>query len=393
MKMPLYIHIPFCLKKCDYCDFFSKIPEDSRFIVKNFTIKDYIDALSSQIDFLIKHFSVKNFTTIYIGGGTPSVLSAGHLERLCGKIAPFAKNAEFTIEINPGDLTEDFLRAASAGGINRLSLGIQCKDDDVLRAVGRRTTVSQIENAVFLIKKWWRDAWSADFIAGLPLQSKEMLARDIDFAAENGASHISLYSLSVEAGTLLAANISSGKTRYDADRADEIWLFGRDLLEKKGFFQYEISNFAKKGFESRHNLSYWTLCDYLGAGAGATGTVGAKRFTNTRDIAKYIAFWKKASTDTPAKDIPGEREILDFETREFEFLMMGLRTLRGISEGEYQRRFGGDLAERLGADTADGVFSRWERKGLAHKATISGENFFSLTRDGILFLNAFLRDD
>lgn len=392
MKTSLYIHIPFCIKKCDYCDFFSRTPENSHFIVKNFTINDYIDALSNHIAFLTEHFSVKNFTSVYIGGGTPSVLSARHLERLCGKIAPFARNAEFTIEINPGDLTEEFLLAAASGGINRLSLGIQCKNDEVLRAVGRRTTVSQIENAVFLIKKWWRASWSADFIAGLPLQSTEMLGRDIDFAAENGASHISLYSLSVEAGTHLAANISSGKTRYDADRADKIWLFGRDLLEKKGFFQYEISNFAKKGFESRHNLSYWTLCDYLGAGAGATGTVGEKRFTNTRDTAKYIAFWKNAAPDTPAKNIPGEREILDFETREFEFLMMGLRTLRGISESEYTRRFGGDLASRLGADTADGVFSRWEKKGLAHRATFSGENFFSLTRDGILFLNAFLRD-
>lgn len=390
--MPLYIHIPFCLRKCDYCDFFSKIPEDLRFIVKNFTINDYIDALLSQISFFIEHFSVKNFTSIYIGGGTPSILSARQLERLCEKIAPLAENAEFTIEINPGDLTEDFLRAAASSGINRLSLGIQCKSDDVLRAVGRRTTVSQIENAVSLIKKFWHGAWSADFIAGLPFQSKEMLKDDIDFAAENGASHISLYSLAVEEGTPLAEKIDSGKTRYDADLADEIWLFGRERLEKKGFFQYEISNFAKKGFESRHNLSYWTLCDYLGAGAGATGTVGAKRFTNTRDIEKYIEFWKNAAMETQAKNIPGKREILDFKTREFEFLMMGFRTLRGISAREYKRRFTGDLASRLGANKVDGVFSRWEKKGLAHKTTIQGETFFSLTRDGILFLNKFLQE-
>ncbi|MDE7291379.1 MAG: radical SAM family heme chaperone HemW [Treponemataceae bacterium] len=390
--MPLYIHIPFCLKKCDYCDFFSKVLENSRFIVKNFTISDYIEAVLNQISFLIEHFSVKNFTSVYIGGGTPSVLSANQLKILCERIAPFAKGAEFTIEANPGDLSKEFLQAAASGGINRLSLGIQCKNDEVLRAVGRRTTVSQIEGAISMIGKFWRGAWSADFIAGLPFQTKEMLASDIEFAAENGASHISLYSLSVEEGTPLAENIRSGRTRHDADFADEIWIFGREILEKKGFFQYEISNFAKKGFESRHNLSYWTLCDYLGAGAGATGTMSGKRFTNTRDIAKYIEFWKNAALETRRKNAPGKTEILDFETREFEFLMMGLRTLRGVGAREYERRFGGNLASRLGADKADGVFSTWQKKGLASTTRISGETFFSLTRDGILFLNKFLRD-
>ena len=387
--MHLYIHIPFCLKKCDYCDFFSKIPKDSRFIVKNFTINDYIEALLNQIIFLIEHFSVKKFTTMYIGGGTPSVLGAEQLEVLCKKIAPLANGAEFTIEANPGDLSEEFLLAAASGGINRLSLGIQCKNDDVLRAVGRRTTVLQIEGAVSMIGKFWRGTWCADFIAGLPLQSKEMLAEDIEFAAENGASHISLYSLAVEEGTPLTEKIRSGKTRLDEDSADDIWLFGREFLEKKGFMQYEISNFAKKGFESRHNLSYWTLCDYLGAGAGATGTFGEKRFTNTKDIAKYIEFWKNAA---PKKNAPGETEILDFETREFEFLMMGLRTLRGVGAREYERRFGGNLALRLGAYKADGVFANWQKKGLARVTHVSDETFFSLTRDGILFLNKFMRD-
>ncbi len=390
--MPLYIHIPFCLKKCDYCDFFSAIPEDSQFIVKNFTINDYIEALLNQISFLKEHFSVKNFTSVYIGGGTPSVLGAKQLEILCEGISPLANGAEFTIEANPGDLTKEFLQAAAAGGINRLSLGIQCKNDEVLRAVGRRTTVSQIEDAVSLIGKFWKGAWCADFIAGLPLQSKEMLAEDIEFAAENGASHISLYSLAVEEGTPLAEKIRSGKMRHDADFADEIWIFGREFLEKKGFFQYEISNFAKKGFESRHNLAYWTLCDYLGAGAGATGTACEKRFTNTRDIAKYIDFWKNGLPETPRKNAPGETEILDFETREFEFLMMGLRTLLGVGAREYERRFGGKLASRLGADKSDGVFSLWQKNGLARTTSISGETFFSLTRDGIIFLNKFLRD-
>lgn len=408
--MLLYIHIPFCQGKCGYCDFFS---ENSRDVFRgsHFTIRDYIEAVSNQIEFLASRFGVKNFSSVYIGGGTPSILGEAELELLCAAIksssAPLLQNAEFTIEANPESVTEGFLKAAQLGGANRLSLGIQCADDGVLKSVGRRTNRAQILEAVRLIRKNWHGQWCADFIAGLPFQTKEMLRDDLNFAFQNGAAHISLYALSLEEGTPLEKNVLSGTIKYNADFADELWLFGRDILESLGFSQYEISNFALPGHESRHNGGYWRLRDYLGAGAGAVGTIwignrnsafGKKsaqekkgvRFTNTRNIKEYIEFWKgikwKGEGEFPVP--PGEFEPIDLQTEEKEFLMMGFRTTRGIGENEYRARFGENLAERLGVK--NGTFEKWQEKKLALVTQKNGDVFYSLSREGLLFLNRFL---
>lgn len=408
--MLLYIHIPFCKGKCGYCDFFSENPRDV-FRENSFTMRDYIEAVSNQIEFLVSRFDVKNFSSVYIGGGTPSILGEAELESLCAAIksssAPFSQDAEFTIEANPESVTEEFLKAAQLGGANRLSLGIQCADDGVLKSVGRRTNRAQILEAVRLIKKFWQGQWCADFIAGLPLQTKKMLRDDLNFAFQNGAAHISLYALSLEEGTPLEKKVSSGALNYDADFADELWLFGRDILEKLGFSQYEISNFALPGHESRHNGGYWQLRDYLGVGAGAVGTIwignrnfdfgknsaqekNGVRFSNTRNIKEYVEFWKqfkwKCAGEIP--DFPGELEPIDLQTEEKEFLMMGFRTTRGVGENEYRARFGKNLAERLGAKS--GTFEKWRKKELALVTQKNGDTFYSLTLEGLLFLNRFL---
>lgn len=408
--MLLYIHIPFCKGKCGYCDFFSENPRDV-FRGSSFTMRDYIEAVSNQIEFLVSRFDVKNFSSVYIGGGTPSILGEAELELLCAAIksssAPFSQNAEFTIEANPESVTEEFLKAVQLGGANRFSLGIQCADDGVLKSVGRRTNRAQILEAVRLIKKNWHGQWCADFIAGLPLQTKKMLRDDLNLAFQNGAAHISLYALSLEEGTPLEKKVSSGAVKYDADFADELWLFGRDILEKLGFSQYEISNFALPGHESRHNGGYWQLRDYLGVGAGAVGTIwignrnfdfgknsaqekNGVRFSNTRDIKEYVEFWKqfkwKVAGEIP--DFPGELEPIDLQTEEKEFLMMGFRTTRGVGENEYRARFGKNLAERLGAK--NGTFEKWRKKELALVTQKNGDTFYSLSREGLLFLNKFL---
>ncbi len=407
--MLLYIHVPFCIAKCGYCDFFSANPRDV-FCKSAFTMRDYIEAVSNQIEFLAARFGVKNFSSVYIGGGTPSILGKAELELLFASIkssSAVLQDAEFTIEANPESVTEEFLKAAQFGGANRLSLGIQCADDKVLKSVGRRTSRAQILEAVRLIKKFWHGQWCADFIAGLPLQTKENLRDDLNFAFKNGAAHISLYALSLEEGTPLEKSVSSGATKYDADFADELWFFGRDILERLGFSQYEISNFALPGHESKHNGGYWRLCDYLGAGAGAVGTIwmgnrnsnfwensaqekkGA-RFTNTRDVNEYIKFWKefKWTGEGELPFSPGEFEPIDLQTEEKEFLMMGFRTTRGICENEYHARFGKNLAERLGAE--NGTFEKWRKKKFALVTQKNGETFYSLTREGLLFLNRFL---
>ena len=421
MRPPLYIHIPYCLQKCGYCDFFSK-PSGA-------VPAEYVKAVSRQIEHLAKAFCVEEWKSVYIGGGTPSLLSAEDLRFLCKTIkaaAPLAANCEWTIEMNPGTISRELLEAADACGITRLSVGIQCKNQKVLDAIGRRASVSQIEEAARLIKNFWPHEWSADLIAGLPFQTKEDIARDIDFIERNGANHISFYSLTLEEGTPLKGAIDAGKIPYDEEDAEELWLDGRDLLEKRGFLQYEVSNFAKPGFESKHNAAYWAQESYLGAGAGAAGTIYGNptgfRYTNVLDAAEYIKFWNenkktKGFTDQNARGgdcsqdhnvraalgFPCQLEALDQDTQEFEYLMMNLRTRRGASAAEYKARYGKDLAARLGYKEALQAHDAGvEPKGVTvqnagaaawlEKHERDGEVFYAMTREGLLFLNRFLEE-
>ncbi len=423
MRPPLYIHIPYCLQKCGYCDFFSK-PSGS-------VPTEYVKAVSRQIEYLAKAFCVEEWKSVYIGGGTPSLLNPSDLKNLCktikaaatNKAAPLAANCEWTIEMNPGTLSRELLEAADACGINRLSVGVQCKKQKVLDAIGRRASEAQIEEAARLIKNFWPHEWSADLIAGLPFQTKEDIARDIDFIERNGAKHVSLYSLTLEEGTPLKNAIDAGKIPYDEEDAEELWLYGRDLLEERGFAQYEVSNFAKAGFESKHNSAYWALDSYLGAGAGAAGTIYGLpegfRYTNVLDAAEYIKFWNenkktKGFTDQEARGgdcsqdhnadlarqeapqdhnvraalgFPCQLEALDQDTQEFEYLMMNLRTRRGASAAEYKTRYGKDLAARLDFTGQNAGAAAW-----LERTERDGDIFYSMTREGLLFLNRFLEE-
>lgn len=456
MKPPLYVHIPYCLQKCGYCDFFSAsapcVPPE------------YVRAVARQLEHLARAFCVDGWKSVYIGGGSPSLLGAEDLEFLCesikaaalNKAAPLAENCEWTIEMNPETVSRPLLEKAASCGINRLSVGIQCKNDKVLRAIGRRASERDIEKAADLIKDFWPRQWSADLIAGLPFQTKKDIERDIDFVERKGAKHVSLYSLTLEEGTPLKGAIDAGKIPYDEEAAEELWLYGRDLLEGKGFLQYEVSNFARPGFESLHNGAYWAQESYLGAGAGAAGTIYGKptgwRYTNVLDAAEYMAFWngertqdqeargQNCSQDQNCGDAPkgftGQNvraalafscqiEALDMATQEFEYIMTNLRTRRGASAAEYQARYGGDLAARLGCKEAARVQNAGEPKGFTDlnagggdckkaqdasrqqksftgqnagasawltKTERSGDAFYSMTREGLLFLNKFLEE-
>ena len=448
MKPPLYVHIPYCLQKCGYCDFFSAsepcVPPE------------YVRAVARQLEHLARAFGVEKWKSVYIGGGSPSLLGAKDLEFLCASIkaaaqnkaAPLDENCEWTIEMNPETVSRPLLEKAASCGINRLSVGIQCKNDKVLRAIGRRANERDIEKAAELIKNFWPHQWSADLIAGLPFQTKKDIERDIDFVERNGAKHVSLYSLTLEEGTPLKGAIDAGKIPYDEEAAEELWLYGRDLLEDKGFLQYEVSNFARPGFESIHNGAYWAQESYLGAGAGAAGTIYGKptgwRYTNVLDAAEYIKFWleeAKGFTDLnagrakqeasqnqnvrAALAFPCQLEALDMATQEFEYIMTNLRTRRGASAAEYQARYGGDLAARLGCkENAQGQ-NAGEPKGFTDlnegggdcekakdasrqqkgftgqnagaaawltKTERSGDVFYSMTHEGLLFLNKFLEE-
>lgn len=291
------------------------------------------------------------------------------------------------MEVNPDDVTRSFILSAAASGITRLSCGIQAFEDSVLSGVKRRSSGKRVLEALDCISEHWKGDLSVDLIAALPGQTEEGLCKGLKRLSEYPVDHVSLYSLTIEPETPLGRQVESGTLSYDFENADRMWLTGRDVLESLGFRQYEVSNFCKPGKECLHNLVYWNLEGYLGCGAGATGTLYGKnavRFTGTTDIQEYTDFW--LSESACIQGAPGEREELNLEVQSFEFFMMGLRTLRGVSLDEYRRRFGYEVPEKIRSEMAV-----WEQRGTAYFYRSGKELYFSLGSNGILFLNDFLR--
>lgn len=403
----LYIHIPFCTSKCSYCDFFS-VPLGKDFAVCGKTQKifeNYVLALKKEISFYLQKFNITLLKSIYIGGGTPSLLSVKLIKELLDFIELNCKideNAEITMEANPQDISEEFLEMLKITKVNRLSVGVQCYNDEVLKILQRRCDLKQVDFALNLIKEKWVSAgfsFSCDLISGLPYLSDEDFLLGLNKVISFGVNHISLYSLMVEEGTLLEKQISREEVAYSDEINENQWILGRDFLEKQGFYQYEVSNFAKKGFESRHNTVYWHVENYLGCGAGATGTVDDFRWNNNADVEKYIDFWLGDGLESA--EIPCEVENLSVAEKEFEFLMMGFRLREGVKASQYKKRFGGDLASRLGYSGGEdkklgasqtGVFDKWMKKNLGDVEKLPDDYRFYLTGEGLLFLNQFLEE-
>lgn len=391
----LYLHIPFCRSKCAYCDFFSIKTENN---IEN----EYISALINEARLRKKQFGAKTWFSIYIGGGTPSLLTPQQiiflLKELC-QICPLEKDAEVTVECNPDDITEDFLQIIKNSLVNRLSLGIQSLNDKSLQIIGRRAKLAENLRAIELINKFWLcknsaksgssgRRFSADLICGLPLQTEKDFLEDLQKIINCGADHISLYSLMLEENTRLFDMVEKGLCKINQDESDEWWILGRDLLEKNGFAQYEVSNFCKAGCESRHNLCYWQMQNYIGIGAGATGTVANLRYTNTTNIEKYVQFFRDFRENSEISDFfhlaqIEEIENLDRETQIFEFLMMGFRLLDGPNAEYFYSRFGENIEKYVKEP-----LSRWQKKNLA----VCTENKYALNQQGLLLLNSFMQE-
>jgi len=390
-KLPLYIHIPFCVSKCAYCDFFSL--ECGNFDHENLDknrkrVKDaYIDALLLDAEKKVKKYHIDEWKSIYVGGGTPSLLTCSQIKKLFTslyKICKPSQNAEISFEANPDDISPCFLDCLNSVFVNRLSVGIQSFDDAVLSTVGRRSNAQGNRNSLKCICDNWVNKmgnhFTADLIAGLPYQKNKQFLDGISELISYKCDHISLYSLMLEEGTPLTKSINTGKIPYDFNKADYQWILGRNKLEKEGFSQYEVSNFCKPNCESRHNMSYWQLEDYIGIGAGATGTVtinskNAFRWTGVKNITEYCNT-QNATT-----------EIVSLSERREEFLMMGFRTLRGVNAFEYKRRFNTTLEADIG-----NIFEIWHKKKLAQKHIINGIEFWALNAKGLLWLNKFLQE-
>ncbi len=367
--LSLYIHIPFCRKRCGYCDFTTYAGMDHM-------IPEYMDALIKEIELKAEN---KEISTVFIGGGTPTVLPDDEFRRLLQKVKNLnlTEDAEFTVEANPESLTPEKIRIMKDCGVNRVSMGLQSTDDIILKNIGRIHDYSTFLKAYENTRKVIPNI-SFDLITALPGQTMEILEDTMDKAIALNPSHISVYSLILEEGTDFFNKVKEGKMvlpQEDEDRDFQDYV--RERLIRAGYSRYEISNFSKSGFESRHNIAYWKCRNYIGAGAGASGYEDGTRYTNTRSLREYIELMKtkeNAASETS--------EVTRADAAE-EFIFMGMRMNEGISAEEFRRRTGWDLLKKYG-----NIISKYQNTG----HLIFKDDRLSFTDKGMDISNYILSD-
>lgn len=319
----IYIHIPFCEQKCLYCDFYSCASDKT-------THEKYIDSLLFEISEYKEYLKNKTVKSIFIGGGTPSAIDSKLIAKLMNylsNICKFSSDCEITIESNPNSLTDENIKTYLNSGINRFSVGAQSINDNILKTIGRIHNKNQISNAVELLKKNGVKNFNLDFMLALPSQTLSDVEESITFIKEHEIAHVSYYSLILEEETPLY-NKKAILNFPNEDEDREMYSLVVSELEKIGIKQYEISNFAKAGFECKHNLRYWKLKDYLGFGCSAQSNVSHLRFSNTSGLKSYIS-----------KDFQYEVDWLNSIQRANEYNMLNLRLNSGIDIAEFNKLF------------------------------------------------------
>ena len=329
----LYVHIPFCKKRCLYCDFFSTIQLERR--------TEYVDALLKEIS-ARKEEAGEPIRTIYLGGGTPSMLDSIDIFRILRTIGTDDAE-EITMEVNPGDVTEKYLSEIRQTGVNRLSIGVQSFKDNLLQLIGRRHNSMQAIEAVRMAQRAGFDNISIDLMYALPTQSMGLWKADIELALRLGVQHISCYGLMYEEGTALTAMRDKGEiTPIGEVQENEMYDYLCKRLKEAGFDHYEVSNFALPGYESKHNSSYWDGTPYIGIGAGAHSYIGNVRSWNPDNLSKYI---KKIGKGTLVR----EQEVLTEKELYNERIMLGLRTSKGIPLSDVHVRNGREMVAEMTA--------------------------------------------
>jgi oxygen-independent coproporphyrinogen-3 oxidase len=354
-SLSIYIHVPFCAKKCAYCDFASFSGREADWGRYFDEILTEIRRWSDVTDFGLLRDEYR-VGTVFVGGGTPTLVDAGYIEKVldaCRDVAPFEEDAEITIEGNPGTLTPDGLAAYRRAGVNRLSLGAQSFDDGLLRTLGRIHTAGQIGKAVHMAREAGFDNINLDLMYALPGQDMGQWADTLDAAVALGVPHISAYSLIVEPGTQMAARVASGALAVpDDDAVNAMQRQAISRLNAAGYRRYEISNYARPGYECRHNLVYWNRGDYLGLGCAAHSLLGGRRFHNPESVDDYLAGVRRQDeTRLTARDVMEET------------LMLSTRTVQGLDLAAWESAFG-TCFER-GREDAIG---RLEKGGLVERA-------------------------
>jgi len=371
----LYVHIPFCALKCKYCDFLSFDGESYG------TMLRYVDALCQEIKLYAPIADDYVVRSVFIGGGTPSILDEGLITNVMAfirKTFKLEKDAEITIEANPGTLRHQKLTGYKSAGINRISIGLQSADDEMLNKLGRLHNYDQFVASFKAARRAGFDNINVDCILGLPGQTRQVVENTVDYLDCLGVSHISAYSLIVERGTPLAKAIREKKVQLpDDDFTVDLYDTFVKCAKSRGFSRYEVSNFAREGCQSKHNLNCWRYKEYLGVGVNSQSFMFGKRFSNVRGLQKYIE--KIESGKSPvstSKRLCADEQI-------FEFIMLGLRLSQGIDLKDFQNRFKVDFFEKFGH-----IIERLKKNDLVDFDT----QFFKVKPDKFYILNSIITE-
>ncbi len=369
----LYIHIPFCTNKCHYCDFTS-------YVLKGQPVDQYLDALEQEMQRTVAEWPPVEIDTVFVGGGTPTVLTPPQMERFLKAVRtyfPLAPDVEFTMEANPGTTDIDKLTAMKEGGVNRISFGVQSFDNGLLERIGRIHSVDDVYRSIENARKVGFTNLSIDLMFGLPGQTVELLRDSVNKAMELGLPHYSIYSLKVEENTLFHKLYERNELPLPPEEEEfNMFILLMDMLKKNGYGHYEISNFAEPGYESRHNSTYWRNEPYYGLGAGAHGYVNRMRHVNLKGITPYI--------DAAASKLP---RLESFEVAEAEamedLMMVGLRLLDGVPASRFSNQFEGQRLE----DKFGDVIHKLMNDGLLEAEHTEDDIIYRLTDKGVLLGN------
>lgn len=405
-ELGIYIHIPFCVHKCIYCDFLSS-PADVH------TRKQYVRALINEIyltregkctNKLIKNVSQGDgagdiasenghiVTSIFIGGGTPSAIDAEDISDILDAVRKnynVSDKAEITIECNPGTMDKKKAVIYRKAGINRISFGLQSTDNNELRMLGRIHTYEQFMESYKIAREAGFDNINIDLMSALPGQTMENFKAVLEKALSLGAEHISVYSLIVEEGTRLSDNIDSFPPIPSDDEDRQMYYMTKEMLSSYGYEQYEISNYAQKGYECKHNLKYWERCDYLGFGIGAASLYGGRRYTNISDIGRYMDVLAEITNALDKNyvnellQIRTDMEELSKEDEMSEYMFLGLRKTKGIDITDFKEEFGTDIKDIFGEAIEDNI---------ARGLLIHDGNGLYLSKRGIDISNTVMSD-
>ena len=370
--LELYIHIPFCIKKCNYCDFLSFPSNEERREI-------YVQSLINEIEQTGKLLDKDAYAvrSIFIGGGTPSLLSGKQIERIMLAVRNaffIMEEAEITMETNPGTLTKENVFSYKKAGVNRFSMGLQSADDACLHLLGRIHTWEEFLKSYELARKAGFENINVDLMSGLPGQTVSIYRRTLEKVMALQPEHISAYSLILEEGTPFGESEEIQKKIPDEETDREMYQLPKEVLAENGYERYEISNYAKKDFERRHNLGYWSHIPYLGVGLNASSYMDERRFENPSDMKQYLKI-------TSFDELYSQTRPLSVHEQMEEFMFLGLRKTKGISKKKFEERFGCSM---------DSVYEKPLKESIEQGFIKEQGDQILLTQEGILVSNQVL---